>query len=86
MAAGASVDPPAAHEHTDECRRLYAEWLRYDSAASGAVGRFTAGQVQEALREREMFERQLHAIDCSSEAVRHGEGDLDVADRGRPLL
>ncbi len=86
MAAGASVDPPAAHEHTDECRRLFAEWLRYDSAASGAVGRFTAGQVQEALREREMFERQLHAVGCSSEAIRRDEGDRDVAEAGRPLL
>ncbi len=86
MAAGASVDPSDAHEHTDECRRLYAEWLRYDAAVTGAPGRFTGAQVQEALRERELFERQLHAVDCSSEAIRHGEGGLNVADRGRPLL
>ncbi len=84
MAGGAS-DPSGAHEHTDECRRLYAEWLRYDTAAGGS-GRFTAGQVQEALREREMFERQLHAVGCSSEAIRRDEGDRDVAEAGRPLL
>ena len=84
--AGAAVDPPDAHEHTEQCRRLYAEWLRYDAAVSGDPGLFTAGQVQEAFRERELFERQLHAVGCSSEAIRRDEGDRDVAQIGRPLL
>ena len=84
--AGAALDPSGAHEHTDECRRLYAEWLRYDSAVSGAPGGFTVAQAQEALRERELFERQLHAVGCSSEAIRRDEGDRDVAQVGRPLL
>jgi DNA relaxase NicK len=74
------------HEHDDECRRLYAEWRRYDAAVTDTSGRFTRDQALAAQRERDMFERQLRAVGCSGEGVRRMERDGEIAELGGPFL
>lgn len=74
------------HEHTDECRALYAEWKRYHAVVQDMSGLFTRNQVLEARHTRDMFERQLLALGCSGEAIRRIERDAEIAEHGRPLL
>ncbi len=74
------------HEHTDECRALYAEWKRYHGVVQDMSGRFTRQHVLEAIHTRDMFGRQLAAIGCSGEALRRIERDAEIAEFGRPLL
>ena len=83
------ADPPRfaeGHEHTEECARLYAEWRRYHAVVLDASGRFTRAEVLAAVREREMFERQLRALGCSGEALRRLERDAEIAESGRPTI
>lgn len=82
-------EPPAfapGHEHTDDCRALYAEWKRYHAVVQDMGGRFTRTQVLEAVHTRDMFERQLRALGCSGEALRRIERDAEIAEHGHPLL
>jgi hypothetical protein len=74
------------HEHTEECWALYAEWRRYHAVVQDMNGRFTRTQVLEARHTRDMFERQLRALGCSGEVIRHAERDAEIAEYGRPLL
>jgi len=52
---------------------LLREWRRYDLVVSDTSGQFDANTVGNARRERAMFERQLHAIGCSSDAASAAE-------------
>ncbi len=74
------------HEHSDECRALYAEWKRYHAVVQDMSGHFTRQQVLEAIHTRDMFGRQLIALGCSGEALRRIERDAEIAEFGRPLL
>lgn len=74
------------HEHAEECAALYGEWLRYHAAVVDTSGRFSRGQVLEAMRERDMFERQLRALGCSGEARRRAERAAEIAAHGHPVL
>ena len=56
------------HVHDEDCAALYREWLRYDHIVGDSSGRIDANTIESARRERDMFERQLRAIGCSSEA------------------
>ena len=82
------VDPSFApgHEHSQECRALYAEWKKYHAVVQDMRGRYTRPQVLEAIHTRDMFERQLRALGCSGEALRRIERDLEIEEHGRPLL
>ena len=74
------------HEHSEECRALYAEWKRYHAVVQDMSGAFTRNQVLEAKHTRDMFERQLQRLGCSGEALRRIERDAEIAEHGRPLL
>lgn len=74
------------HEHSEECRALYAEWRRYHAVVQDMSGRFNRNEVLEAIHTRDMFERQMRAIGCSGEAIRKIEKEAEVAKFGRPLL
>ena len=74
------------HEHTEECARLYAEWRLNHVVVLDSTGRFTRAQVLAAVREREMFERQLRTLGCSGEALRRLERDAEIAEFGRPAI
>ena len=74
------------HEHTEECARLYAEWRANHAVVLDTSGRFTRGQVLAAVRERDMFERQLRGLGCSGEALRRLEKEQEIAEFGRPTL
>lgn len=54
----------AGHEHTQECAELYAAWLRYHRVAEDDSGRFSDDDRASAVRERDMFERQMRAVTC----------------------
>lgn len=74
------------HQHNDECRAFYIEWKRYHAVVQDMTGAFTRNQVLEARHTRDMFERQLRALGCSGEALRHIERDAEIAEYGHPLL
>lgn len=72
------------HEHDEDCRALFREWLRYGLVAElrsepgsiryGLVAEdagdgFTPDEIANAARERAMFERQLRGLGCSVEAL-----------------
>ncbi|PKN81759.1 MAG: hypothetical protein CVU47_05575 [Chloroflexi bacterium HGW-Chloroflexi-9] len=71
------------HEHDEDCRALFREWLRYGSVAElrsgqGSIryglvaedtGGFSPDDIANAARERAMFERQLRGLGCSVEAL-----------------
>ena len=74
------------HEHSEECAQLYAEWKRYHAPVVDTLGRFSRGEVLNARRTRDMFERQLRAIGCSGEALRRLERDAEIAEHGHPTI
>jgi hypothetical protein len=72
------------HEHDEDCRALFREWIRYGLVAEftsgpGSIryglvaeetgGGFTPDDIANAARERAMFERQLRGLGCSVEAL-----------------
>ena len=65
------------HAHDAECDALYREWQRYDAAVRNDGGYLDGNTVQNARRERDMFERQLRAIGCSGEARAQDEQRCD---------
>ena len=74
------------HQHSEECAQLYREWRRYHAIVVDVSGRFDRNEILQAVRERDVFERQLRAIGCSGEAMRRLERDAEIAEHGRPLL
>ena len=74
------------HEHSDACSALYPEWKRHHAVTVDTSGRFSRDQVLSAMREREMYERQLRLLGCSGEAMRREERDAEIEEHGHPLL
>jgi hypothetical protein len=74
------------HEHSEECWQLYREWKRYHAVAMDMSGAFSRNDVLLAVRQRDLFERQLRALGCSGEALRRLERDAEIAEGGQPAI
>ncbi|MFA7248191.1 MAG: hypothetical protein WC273_00995 [Dehalococcoidia bacterium] len=75
-----------AHEHTEECASLFREWLRYHLVVIDESGRLSPDERRAAVRERDMFRRQLDGLGCDPAALLAQEaalaGDEDPGSRG----
>ncbi len=70
------------HEHAEECAELFAVWRRYHGVAEDKTGTFTLDERLSAVRERDMFRRQLDALGCDPDALLASEDAALEDDEG----